>query len=39
VAVERDKLEAARRMQDLIEARLDQPITLADLARAARYSP
>lgn len=34
-----DKVKAAERMQDYIEAHLGQPITMAALARAARYSP
>jgi AraC family transcriptional regulator len=34
-----EKLKAAQRMQDHIESHLGEPITLLDLARAARYSP
>ncbi len=34
-----DKIQAVRRMQDHIEAHLTEPITMATLARAARYSP
>ncbi len=33
-----DKIKAAERMQAYIEAHLDEPVTLAALARAARYS-
>jgi AraC-like DNA-binding protein len=33
-----DRIKAVQRMQDHIEARLDQKITMAALARAARYS-
>lgn len=35
----REKIEAVQRMQDYIEARLGEPITLSQLARAAGYSP
>ncbi len=34
-----DKIKAVQRMQDHIEAHLREPITMLDLARAARYSP
>jgi AraC family transcriptional regulator len=34
-----EKLKAAQRMQEHIEAHLGEPITLSALARAARYSP
>lgn len=34
-----EKLKAAQRMQDYIEAHLKEKITLVRLARAARYSP
>ncbi len=34
-----EKLKAVQRMQDFIEAHLDRPITLSELARSARYSP
>lgn len=34
-----DRIKAAERMRDAIEARLDERITLSELARAARYSP
>ena len=33
-----EKIQAARRMQEYIEARLDERITMAALANAARYS-
>ncbi len=33
-----DKIKAVRRMQDHVEAHLDEKITMAALARAARYS-
>jgi AraC-like DNA-binding protein len=34
-----ERIKAAERMLDHIEARLDQRITMSELARAARYSP
>ncbi len=34
-----EKRKSVQRMQDFIEDHLGKPITLADLARAARYSP
>lgn len=34
-----DKIKAAQRMQEHIEAHLAEPITMGALARAARYSP
>lgn len=34
-----EQIEAVQRMQDYIQANLDENITMADLARAARYSP
>ena len=34
-----EHIEAVQRMQDHIQIHLDEDITLADLARAARYSP
>ncbi len=34
-----DRIKATQRMQAYIEARLGEPITMAQLARAARYSP
>lgn len=34
-----EQLEAVQRMQDYISEHLDEEITLADLARAAHYSP
>jgi AraC family transcriptional regulator len=34
-----EKLKAAQRMQDYIEAHLTEPITLSALAKSARYSP
>lgn len=34
-----EKRKAVRRMQEFIEDHLGEPVTLADLARAARYSP
>ena len=34
-----DQIKAVKRMQGFIEAHLSEPITLAGLARAARYSP
>lgn len=34
-----DHIEAVQRMQDYIQRNLDGPITMADLARAAMYSP
>lgn len=34
-----EKLKATQRMQDYIEAHLQEPITLSNLARTARYSP
>lgn len=36
---ERAKIEAVRRMQDYIEGRLNEPISLPELAEVARYSP
>ena len=33
-----EQRKAVRRMQEFIEAHLGEPVTLADLARAARYS-
>jgi AraC family transcriptional regulator len=36
---QREKIEAVQRMQDYIEARINEPITLSQLARAAGYSP
>lgn len=33
-----EKIQAVQRMQQYIEAQLDQPITMAQLARAAHYS-
>jgi AraC family transcriptional regulator len=35
----REKVNAVQRMQDYIEAHLDQPVTLTALAQAAGYSP
>jgi AraC family transcriptional regulator len=35
----REKVDAVQRMQDYIEAHLDQPVTLTALAQAAGYSP
>ena len=34
-----ERIEAVQRMQDYIESNLDQDISLADLAKAAGYSP
>ena len=34
-----ERIEAVQRMQDYIAGNLDQDISLADLAKAARYSP
>ena len=34
-----DRIKAVQRMQDYIEGRLTAPVSLAELARAARYSP
>ncbi len=39
MAASYEKRKAVQRMQDHIEARLNQPITLQGLARSARYSP
>jgi AraC-like DNA-binding protein len=36
--MQREKFEAVQRMQDYIEANIDNPITLCDLADAAGYS-
>ncbi len=33
------KIEAVRRIQEYIDARLNEPITLSDIASEARYSP
>ncbi len=38
MALEWDKHRAVRRMQEFIEQRLNEPVTLAELARAAHYS-
>jgi AraC family transcriptional regulator len=38
VATEWEQRKAVRRMQEFIEDHLGEPVTLADLARAARYS-
>ena len=34
-----ERIDAVQRMQDYIENNLDQDISLADLAKAAGYSP
>ncbi len=35
----REQILAVQRMQDYIEAHLNEEITLADLARASQFSP
>ncbi len=34
-----ERIEAVQRMQDYIESNLEQDISMADLAKAAGYSP
>ena len=34
-----ERIEAVQRMQDYIESHLEQDISLADLSKAAGYSP